>query len=119
MKSNVIEEKSFVFSENIVLTYKELVYNKREYVLSKQLLRSCTSIGANISEAVFGQSQRDFISKMQIARKEPNESLFWIRLMERTGFLETEQAIKLKKEANEIIRILTAIVKTSLAKENK
>lgn len=119
MKSNLIEEKSFNFSEEIVLTYKELVFTKKEFVLSKQLLRSGTSVGANISEAVFGQSGKDFISKMQIARKEANETLFWIRLMERTGFLDTEQATKLKKDATEIIRILTAIVKTSLSKSNK
>lgn len=68
MKPNLIAEKSFTFSEEIVEIYKKLIYSKKEYVHSKQLLRSGTSFGANVSEAVFGQSTKDFISKLSIAR---------------------------------------------------
>ena len=68
MKPNLIAEKSFTFSEEIVEIYKKLIYSEKEYVLSKQLLRSGTSVGANVSEAVFGQSPKDFISKLSIAR---------------------------------------------------
>ena len=118
MKKNLIEDKSFDFAQKIVLTYKDLVYVKKEFVLSKQLLRSGTSVGANVSEAVFGQSDKDFVSKLKIARKEANESLFWIRLMEKTDFLEIKTAITLKKDATELVRILTAIIKSTLDRMN-
>jgi four helix bundle protein len=118
MKKNLIEEKSFDFAQKIVLTYKDLVYVKKEFVLSKQLLRSGTSVGANVSEAVFGQSDKDFVSKLKIARKEANESLFWIRLMEKTDFLEIKTSSILKKDATELVRILTAIIKSTLDRMN-
>jgi four helix bundle protein len=118
MKKNLIEDKSFDFAQKIVLTYKDLVYVKKEFVLSKQLLRSGTSVGANVSEAVFGQSDKDFVSKLKIARKEANESLFWIRLMEKTDFLEIKTASTLKKDATELVRILTAIIKSTLDRMN-
>jgi four helix bundle protein len=118
MKKNLIEDKSFDFAQKIVLTYKDLVYVKKEFVLSKQLLRSGTSVGANVSEAVFGQSDKDFVSKLKIARKEANESLFWIRLMEKTDFLEIKTASPLKKDATELVRILTAIIKSTLDRMN-
>jgi len=118
MKKNLIEDKSFDFAQKIVLTYKDLVYVKKEFVLSKQLLRSGTSVGANVSEAVFGQSDKDFVSKLKIARKEANESLFWIRLMEKTDFLEIKTSSTLKKDATELVRILTAIIKSTLDRMN-
>ena len=116
-KRNVIKEKSFEFAKEIVYLYKNLA-DKKEFVLSKQLLRSGTSVGANVSEAVFGQSDKDFVSKLKIARKEANESLFWIRLMEKTDFLEIKTAITLKKDATELVRILTAIIKSTLDRMN-
>ena len=113
MKPNLIAEKSFTFSEEIVEIYNKLIYSEKEYVLSKQLLRSGTSVGANVSEAVFGQSPKDFISKLSIARKEVNETLFLIRLMNRTGFVNSQDAKQLIVNCEEIIRILTASIKTS------
>ncbi len=113
MKRNIIVEKSFEFSVRIVNLYKCLVSEKREYVLSKQLLRSGTSIGANINEAVEGQSKRDFISKMNIALKEARESKYWLELLERTEYISGEKSKKLLLEIDEIIMILVKIVKTS------
>ena len=113
MKRNIIVEKSFEFSVMIVNLYKYLVSEKREYVLSKQLLRSGTSIGANINEAVEGQSKKDFISKMNIALKEARESKYWLELLERTEYISGEKSKNILLEIDEIIRILVKIVKTS------
>jgi four helix bundle protein len=112
MKPSIIAEKSFAFAEVVVETYKKLIYERKEYVLSKQFLRSGTSIGANVSEAMFGQSKKDFASKLSIARKEANETIYWIRLMQRTGFLENDVTTTLKELCEEILRLLTAIIKT-------
>ncbi len=112
MKPSIIAEKSFAFSEAVVETYKKLIYERKEYVLSKQFLRSGTSIGANVSEAMFGQSKKDFASKLSIARKEAIETIYWIRLMQRTGFLENDITKILKELCEEILRLLTAIIKT-------
>ena len=110
MKSNVIVEKSLAFAVRIVETYRYLC----EYVMSKQLLRSGTSIGANVREAVYGQSKHDFVAKMSIALKEVSETEYWLELLRRTGYL-TEGVVF--AECGEIGRILTAIIKTS--KENQ
>ena len=108
---NVIVEKSFNFSLSVIALYKKLI-EVHEYVLSKQVLRSATSIGANVEEAIAGQSRRDFISKMSIASKEARETKYWIRLLERSQFIKYDYEILLK-EIEQIINILTAIVKTS------
>lgn len=113
MSENVIQKKSFEFAIQIVETYNYLVTEKREFVLSKQLLRAGTSIGANVSEAVRGQSTKDFIHKFQISRKEANETLYWLNLLEATHFIHSENAGNLAKKCDELIRILTAIIKTS------
>ena len=97
MKENIIQEKSKVFAVRIVKFYKYLCDEKKEYVLSKQILRSGTSIGANVRESKNAQSKADFISKMSIALKEADETAYWIELL-------TE---------SEIIKILSAIVKSS------
>lgn len=111
MKS-VIEKRSFEFSVLCVEEYKRLT-EKKEYVLSKQFLRSSTSIGANVSEAQFAQSTKDFISKMSIALKEASETKYWIRLLERTKYLESKNYKILIDEINQIIRMLVKIVNTS------
>ena len=108
---NLIEEKTFKFSVEIVNLYKKIVRDKKEYVLSKQLLRSGTSIGANVSEGVKAQSKKDFISKMSIALKEANETEYWLRLLSETNYIDKGTFIF--KEIDEIIRILVKIVKTS------
>lgn len=112
MKENIIQNKSFDFAVQIVETYKYLAYEKKEFVLSKQLLRSGTSIGANICEAIGGQSSKDFIHKLQISRKETNETLYWLKLLETTQYLQQKVAQKLVQKCEELLKILTSIIKT-------
>ncbi|WP_343748086.1 four helix bundle protein [Fluviicola sp.] len=116
MSENTIQTKSFEFAVQIIKTYKLLISEKKEFILSKQLLRSGTSIGANISEAVRGQSTKDFIHKLQISRKEANETLYWIKLLEVTDYLSAERTQKLIILCEELLKILTAIIKST---ENK
>jgi four helix bundle protein len=117
MKESFIKKRSFEFAVSSIDLYKKLL-EKNEYVLSKQFLKSSTSIGANVEEALAGMSKRDFISKMSIASKEARETRYWICLMERTEILEYNYN-PLKKEIDEIISMLTSIVKTSQLKLNK
>ncbi len=113
MKENIIQTKSFQFAIEVVEIYKILVKTKKEFTLSKQLLRSGTSIGANIEEAIGGQSKKDFIAKLSISYKEARESLYWIRLLEATDYLEEKQAKELGEKANELCRILSSILQSS------
>ena len=112
---NITLDKSFNFSVRIVKVYKYLRDEKKEYVLSKQLLRSGTSIGANINESIAAQSKKDFISKMSIASKEARETKYWIRLLISTEYLDMtkEHTKSLMGDIDEIIKLLTSIVKTS------
>jgi four helix bundle protein len=112
MKENIIVMKSFQFSLKILQLYKVLTKN-REYVISKQLLRSATSIGANVEEAGAASSRKDFISKMTIASKEAREARYWLRLLNEDKFIEGYDFTELLAEINQIISILTKIVKTS------
>ena len=109
MSDNVSVEKSFAFSIRIVNLYKYLIREHREYVMSKQLLRCGTSIGANIAEAQRGQSKADFAAKMNIALKEANESEYWIKLLFHTGYLNETQFNSLNHDIQELIAILTAV----------
>jgi len=115
MDKNVVLDKAFNFAIRVVNLYKFLCKDKKEYTLSKQLLRSGTSIGANINEAQAGQSKNDFIAKMAIASKEARESKYWIRLLIETKYLdkESKHTESLLSEIEEIIKLLTSIVKTS------
>ena len=108
---NKILEMSFDFSLSIIGLYKKLAESK-EYVLSKQLLRSATSIGANIEEAIAGQSKRDFTSKMSIASKEARETRYWLRLLDKSKLIDLDYSSFLNS-VEHIINILTKIVKTS------
>ena len=108
---NAIEEKSFEFAVRIVNLYKYLTSEKKEYVLSNQLLRSGTSIGANVAEAERGQSRPDFNSKMNNAIKEANESYYRSRLLYRTEYLSEKEFSSLEHDVNEIISILVSICK--------
>lgn len=110
MKENVIVTKSYEFAIQIVFLYQDLK-KQREYTLGKQLLRSGTSVGANIEEAQGGQSKRDFIAKMQISLKEARESHYWLRLMRDTNILEKRKAEQMLSLCSELIFILTAILK--------
>jgi len=112
MSENIIQVKSFEFAVAIVETCKSLITDKREFVLSKQLLRSGTSIGANISEAARGESRKDFVHKFKISRKEANETLYWLKLLGVTNYLQLEISAKLIQQCEELLRILTAIIRT-------
>ncbi len=111
MRENIIETKSFNFALQSIQIYKLLI-KQNEYVLSKQFLRSSTSVGANVREASAGYSKKDFTAKMSIASKEARESLYWIQLIETSNFIDFDFK-KIKEESETLIRILTSIVKTS------
>jgi four helix bundle protein len=113
MVKSIVGNKSFDFAVKIVKLYQYLCEEKREFVLSKQILRSGTSIGANVEEALQAQSKRDYLSKMNIALKKANETLYWIRLFSATGLLDDEQTKSIFADCNEIISLLVAIVKTT------
>jgi len=112
---NKILEMSFDFSLKIIELYKQLI-TCREFVLSKQLLRSGTSIGANVEEAMAAQSRKDFISKMSIASKEARETRYWMRLLEKSKLADIDYSFCLASSEH-IINILTKIVKTTREKE--
>ena len=111
-KKNVIKDKSFLFAVEIVYIYKTLI-EKKEFVLSKQLLRSGTSIGANIREAEHAQSKADFIHKLSISLKEANETEYWIDLLFETKFLTETEFNNIKIKIIEILKLLTSIINTS------
>jgi four helix bundle protein len=113
---NIIVDKSFDFAVRIVNLYKHMKNTKNEYVLSKQILRSGTSVGANINEAICGISKKDFLSKMYIAYKEILETIYWIKLLYKTDYLDQKQFESLHKDVTELITILTSICKTSQEK---
>ncbi|MFZ1705834.1 MAG: four helix bundle protein [Saprospiraceae bacterium] len=106
---NVIQEKSFAFAIRIVGVYKYLQSEEKEFVLSKQLLRSGTSIGANIEESIGGQSEKDFLSKLSIAYKEARETMYWLKLLKATDYLSEDQAESLLTDAEELCRIIGKI----------
>ena len=110
---NIVETKSFSFAVRIVNLYKYLTGKKKEYILSKQLLRSGTSIGANVAEAEQAQSNPDFVSKMSIALKETAETKYWIKLLKATGFLSEKESNSLLADCIELEKILVSIVKFS------
>lgn len=114
-QENIILDKSFNFAVRIVKLYKYLCEEKKKYILSKQLLRCGTSIGANINEAQAGQSKADFISKMSISSKEARESKYWVELLIKTDYLDINEIYvqSLLKDIDEIIKLLTSIVKSS------
>ena len=109
---NVIETKSFDFAVRIVNLYKHLTEEKKEYVLSKQLLRCGTSIGANVAEAERAQTKPDFFTKMSIALKEANETDYWLRLLHKTDYLTDNEFNSIYKDIDEIISLLVSITKT-------
>ena len=113
MKDNVIKDKSKVFAVRIIRLYQHLVDNKREFVLSKQLLCSGTSIGANVREAGRAQSKKDFISKMSIALKEAAESEYWLELLHETDYLTPSEFNSIINDCIELNKLLISIVKTS------
>ena len=111
MSENIISKKSFDFAVRTVNLYKHLTAEKKEFVLSKQLLRCGTSIGANVSEAERGQSKADFNAKLNIALKEANETYYWLRLLHSTDYLTDKEFQSMETDIDEIIAILVSICK--------
>ena len=110
---NSIQEKSFRFAVRIVKLCRYLQNEKKEFILTKQLLRSGTSIGANVSESQQAQSRPDFVSKLNIALKEATETEYWLRLLHETDYLNNEQFDSIFNDCNEVKSLLVAIVKTT------
>lgn len=112
MKENVVQSKSYAFAIRIVKACNWLQTEKKEYILSKQLLRSGTSIGANIEEAIGGQSKKDFYAKLTISYKEARETKYWIRLLTDTEYLTKTQSEPLLNDIEELLRLIGSIQKT-------
>ena len=111
VKNNLIQEKSFSFALSIISLYKKL-QEEREYIISKQILRAATSIGANVEEAIAGQSRKDFVNKLSVSLKEARETRYWLRLLHESELTNID-IVDYQKEALEIINILSAIIKTT------
>lgn len=113
MKENIVKNKSFEFAIRVVKLYQFLCDHKKEFVLSKQLLRSGTSVGAMVREAEHAETKKDFILKMTIAQKEINETMYWLELLQQTQYLNNEQFESVNNDALEIIKLITSIIKTA------
>jgi four helix bundle protein len=118
MKENIIKIKSFAFAIRIVKMYQFLTEQKKEYTLSKQLLRSGTSVGAMVREAEHSESKKDFVHKMAIAQKEINETIYWLELLNETKYIDKKQFESINKDAVEVIKLITSIIKTTKANIN-
>ena len=116
MRDNVIKDKSFGFALRVVKLYKYLTTDKKEYVLSKQLLRSGTSVGAMVREAEHAESKADFIHKLSIALKEANESEYWLELLHQSDYIDDKGFQSISSDLKEILRLLTSIIKTAKKK---
>lgn len=113
MGNNILKNKSFEFAVRVVRLYKYLSAESREYVLSKQLLRSGTAVGAMVREAEYAETKADFIHKMAVAQKEINETLYWLELLEATAYLTLPQAESLQADATELLKLLISTIKTA------
>ena len=111
MKENIIKDKSFNFALRIVKFYQFFTESKREYILSKQLLRSATSVGAMVRESEHAESKADFIHKLSIALKEANESEYWIELLHKSNYIDNNQFKSLSNDLREILKLLISILK--------
>jgi four helix bundle protein len=113
MRQNVVGDKSFAFAVRIVNLYKLLIQERKEFVMSKQLLRSGTSIGANIREARNAESKMDFVHKLAIAQKECDETLYWLDLLKETGYVGDAEHTNIGTDANELLKIIRSIILTT------
>lgn len=118
MQRSILKDKSKTFALRAIRLYKYLCKEKREYVLSKQMLRSSTSIGANVAEAFYGQSEADFIAKLSIAQKEAAETLYWLELLHESDYLQQNEFDSIYCDAEELIKLLTTSIKTVKDKLN-
>ena len=114
--NNIVKEKSYRFALRVIKAYKFLSDEKREFVLSKQMLRSGTAIGALIREAEQAQSRADFVHKMNISLKEANETAYWLMLLKDSEYIDEESFMSIHKDCDELIRLLVSIVKTTKTK---
>lgn len=119
MKQSILKDKSKAFALRIINMYKHLCDEKHEYVLSKQVLRSGTSIGANIAEAFYAQSDADFIAKLYISRKEAGETLYWIDLLKDADYIGTSEALSVSTGCEELLKLLTSSILTMKQKQHK
>ena len=110
-QDSILLEKSMLFAVRIVRLYQHLESEKREFVMSRQLLKSGTSVGANVREGIYGQSRADFTAKMSIALKEAVETEYWLELLSRTGYMTEREYGSIREDAGELARLLTATVK--------
>ncbi|WP_111309357.1 four helix bundle protein [Confluentibacter sediminis] len=115
-KDNIVKTKSYIFAVRIVNLCKFLTEEKKEFVLSKQLLRSGTSIGANIRESEHAESKADFIHKLSIALKEANETEYWLDLLKETGYLNNSEYLSIQIDIKELLKLLISIIKASKQK---
>lgn len=113
MKENIIKKKSFGFAIRIVKLYQHIQSEKKEFILSKQLLRSGTAVGAMVREAEHSESKADFIHKLAIAQKEINETIYWLELLNATDYLMQKEFESINADAIEIIKLITSIIKTT------
>lgn len=112
-KENIIQEKSFAFAIRIVKLYQHIAKREKEYVLSKQLLRSGTSIGANVEESIGGSSKKDFKAKLKISYKEARETMFWLKLLRETNYINVTEFKSVSEDCDEILRLLYTIIKNT------
>ena len=112
-KENIVREKSFRFAIRAIRLYQYLTETKKEYVLSKQMLRSGTSVGANVREADNAESKADFIHKMGIAQKEADETMYWLELLKETEYLAANEFTSIHKDAEELLKLIRSIIITS------
>ncbi|MCS7073328.1 MAG: four helix bundle protein [Bacteroidia bacterium] len=112
-KKNIVADKSYAFALRVIKLYKYLITEHKEFVLSKQLLRSGTAIGALIRESEHAQSKADFINKMNIALKEANETEYWLMLLKDSEYLDEKSFLSIHTDSVELIKLLASIVKTS------
>ena len=115
MSENILKDRSYSFAIEIVKASEQIISQRKKYVLSRQLIRSGTSIGALIREAEFAQSKADFINKISFSLKEANETLYWINLLKDTNYISEDLFISLSKNCRELISMLVASVKTAKA----
>ncbi len=119
MKNNIIQKKCYGFALQIIKVYQYLCDERKEFVLSKQLLRSGTSIGANVEEAIGDQSEKDFLSKISISYKEARETHYWLRLLTDSGYIPQEQSASLLKDCEELLKINGRIQKTIRSRNSR
>jgi len=116
MKNNIIQQKSYQFAVSIVKLCKELQEDKKEYIISRQLLKAGTSIGANVEEAIGGHSRKDFFAKLTISYKEARETRYWLRLLNDTEYISQEKASLFINKCDELLRIIGSIQRTTKLK---